>query len=222
MTTRTERDSMGELQVPTDALYQAQTQRAVQNFQLSGLLMPTRFIQAMLAIKAAAAAANQQLGLLPAHKAEAIITVAKQQLSNTDMQQYPVDVFQTGSGTSSNMNVNEVLATLASQQLNEPVSPNDDINLGQSSNDVVPTAIQLSSVLALEQQLLPALTHLISTLQQKEQQIGHQVKTGRTHLMDAMPVTFGQVLSGWQAQLQHTQQQLLQLQDTLRQLPQGG
>lgn len=222
MTTRTERDSMGELQVPADALYQAQTQRAVQNFQLSGLPMPTRFIQAMLAIKAAAAAANQQLGLLPAHKAEAIITAAKQQLSNTDMQQYPVDVFQTGSGTSSNMNVNEVLATLASQLLNEPVSPNDDINLGQSSNDVVPTAIQLSSVLALEQQLLPALTHLLTILQQKEQQIGQQVKTGRTHLMDAMPVSFGQVLSGWQAQLKHSQQQLLQLQDSLRQLPQGG
>lgn len=222
MTTRTERDSMGELQVPTDALYQAQTQRAVQNFQLSGLPMPTRFIQAVLAIKAAAAAANQQLGLLPTHKAEAIIAATQQQLQQTDMRQYPVDVFQTGSGTSSNMNVNEVLATLASQQLNEAVSPNDDINLGQSSNDVIPTAIQLSSVLALEQQLLPALDHLINSLQKKTQQIGQMVKTGRTHLMDAMPVTFGQVLSGWQAQLQHSQQQLLQLQDSLRQLPQGG
>lgn len=222
MTTRTERDSMGELDVPADALYQAQTQRAVQNFQLSSLQLPQRFIQALLQIKAAAAAANQQLGLLPSHKADAIIAAARQQLDATDMKQYPVDVFQTGSGTSTNMNVNEVLATLASLQLGEPVSPNDDVNLGQSSNDVIPTAIQLSTLLAIEQQLLPALKHLQSTLQQKIQQIGQQVKTGRTHLMDAMPVTFGQVLSGWQSQLQHNQQQLYQLQDTLRQLPQGG
>lgn len=222
MTTRTERDSMGELEVPANALYQAQTQRAVQNFQLSGLTLPVRFIQAVLHIKAAAAAANQQLGLLPAAKANAIIAAAKTQLAQTDLQQYPVDVFQTGSGTSSNMNVNEVLASLASQQLGEAVSPNDDVNLGQSSNDVIPTAIQLSALLALEQQLLPKLEHLLSTLQQKEQRIGHLVKTGRTHLMDAMPVTFGQVLGGWQSQLLHNREQLQQVLHSLRQLPQGG
>lgn len=222
MTTRTERDSMGELQVPTDALYQAQTQRAVQNFQLSGLTLPVRFIQALLHIKAAAAGANQQLGLLAATKADAIITAAKSQLQQTDLEHYPVDVFQTGSGTSSNMNVNEVLATLASQQLGEPVSPNDEVNLGQSSNDVIPTAIQLSAVLTLEQALLPKLAHLLTIVQQKERSIGHLVKTGRTHLMDAMPVTFGQVLSGWQSQLLHNREQLQHLLHSLRQLPQGG
>ncbi|MEE2023079.1 MULTISPECIES: class II fumarate hydratase [Alkalimonas] len=222
MTTRTERDSMGELQVPADALYQAQTQRAVQNFQLSGLTLPVRFIQALLHIKAAAAGANQQLGLLAATKADAIITAAKSQLQQTDLKHYPVDVFQTGSGTSSNMNVNEVLATLASQQLGEPVSPNDEVNLGQSSNDVIPTAIQLSAVLTLEQALLPKLAHLLTIVQQKERSIGHLVKTGRTHLMDAMPVTFGQVLSGWQSQLLHNREQLQHLLHSLRQLPQGG
>lgn len=222
MTTRTERDSMGELQVPINALYQAQTQRAVQNFQLSGLTLPVRFIQALLHIKAAAAGANQQLGLLAATKADAIITAAKSQLQQTDLKHYPVDVFQTGSGTSSNMNVNEVLATLASQQLGEPVSPNDEVNLGQSSNDVIPTAIQLSAVLTLEQALLPKLAHLLTIVQQKERSIGHLVKTGRTHLMDAMPVTFGQVLSGWQSQLLHNREQLQHLLHSLRQLPQGG
>ncbi len=220
--TRTERDSMGELEVPADALYQAQTQRAVQNFQLSGLSMPLRFIQALLQIKAAAAGANQQLGLLPTAKAEAIIAAAKSQLQQTDLTHYPVDVFQTGSGTSSNMNVNEVLASLASQSLGEPVSPNDDVNLGQSSNDVIPTAIQLSALLALEQQLLPAVQHLVGSLQRKEDSIGQLVKTGRTHLMDAMPVTFGQVLSGWQSQLLHNREQLQHLLHSLRQLPQGG
>ncbi|MEE2000811.1 class II fumarate hydratase [Alkalimonas sp. MEB108] len=222
MTTRTERDSMGELEVPADALYQAQTQRAVQNFQLSGLTLPVRFIQAILHIKAAAAGANQQLGLLATTKADAIITAAKSQLQQTDLAHYPVDVFQTGSGTSSNMNVNEVLASLASQQLGEPVSPNDDVNLGQSSNDVIPTAIQLSALLALEQQLLPKLAHLLNIVQQKEQRIGQLVKTGRTHLMDAMPVTFGQVLAGWQSQLLHNREQLQHLLHSLRQLPQGG
>ncbi len=222
MAYRTERDSMGELQVSDQALYQAQTQRAQQNFRLSNLKLPLAFIQALLQIKKAAAAANQQLGLLDNNIATGIAHAADMQLADTDMQQYPLDVFQTGSATSSNMNVNEVLATLASRQLGQTVKPNDHVNLGQSSNDTIPSAIHLSAALAIQQQLLPALQHLQQVLQSKSQQIGHIVKTGRTHLMDAMPVSFSQVLGGWQAQLAQTehglQQQLLQLQA----LAQGG
>lgn len=145
MHSRTERDSMGELQVPGNALYQAQTQRAVQNFQLSHLTLPPAFIRALLQIKKAAASANQQLGLLDANIATAISQAADLQLADFDMQQYPVDVFQTGSATSSNMNVNEVLATLASRQLGQTVNPNDHVNLGQSSNDTIPSAIHVSA-----------------------------------------------------------------------------
>ena len=208
MTTRTERDSMGELQVPDAALYQAQTQRAVDNFQLSNLRLPQRFIQALLQIKKAAAHANQQLGLLDNTVATAIIDAATAQLANTDMQHYPLDVFQTGSATSSNMNVNEVLATLASRALGQKVEPNDHVNLGQSSNDTIPSAIHVSAALAIQQQLIPALRQAQAVLINKSQQIGHIVKTGRTHLMDAMPVSFSQVLGGWQAQLAHAELQL--------------
>ena len=222
MASRTERDSMGELQVPEHALYQAQTQRAVQNFQLSGNAMPEAFIRALLQIKSAAASTNNQLGLLSAEISAAITQAAQQQLNQLDMRQYPVDVFQTGSGTSSNMNVNEVLATLASRSLQQPVSANDHVNLGQSSNDTIPTAIQVSSALAIKQQLLPAITSLQHVLSEKIIQVGHVVKTGRTHLMDAMPVTFGQVLQGWQAQLQACEQQLQFQFAQLQALPQGG
>ena len=222
MKTRTEHDSMGELQVPADALYQAQTQRAVQNFQLSGQTLPANFIRALLHIKKAAASANQQLGLLDKGISQAIMHAADTQLADTDMQHYPIDVFQTGSGTSSNMNVNEVLATLASKTLGETVHPNDHVNLGQSSNDSIPSAIHISAALAMSQQLLPALQHLQQTLQQKRQQIGHIVKTGRTHLMDAMPVTFEQVLGGWQSQLQQCQLTLQQQLQQLLALAQGG
>ncbi len=222
MKTRIERDSMGELEVPADALYQAQTQRAVQNFHLSGLTLPKRFIQALLQIKKAAASANLQLGLLDKDIADVISDAAEQQLQHTDMQQFPLDVFQTGSGTSTNMNVNEVLATLATKQLGRAVSPNDHINLGQSSNDVIPTAIHVSAALAIQQQLLPALNHLEQTLLHKRQEVGHIVKTGRTHLMDAMPVTFDQVLAGWQAQLSHSRKLLTEQLHDLQALAQGG
>ncbi|MDX3774654.1 class II fumarate hydratase [Chromatiaceae bacterium AAb-1] len=222
MKTRIERDSMGELEVPANALYQAQTQRAVQNFQLSGLTLPKSFIQALLKIKKAAAQANQQLTLLDSDIAGVIVQVAEQVYRDTDMQQFPLDVFQTGSGTSTNMNVNEVLATLATRQLGKTVSPNDHINLGQSSNDVIPTAIHVSAAVAISYQLLPAIDHLQQALTRKQQEIGHIVKTGRTHLMDAMPVTFGQVLAGWQAQLTHCQQALQQQLVSLQSLAQGG
>jgi fumarate hydratase class II len=222
MTTRTERDSMGELQVPASALYQAQTQRAVQNFSLSGLTLPQQFIQALLQIKKAAAAANQQLGLLDDGISQAIIQAADTQLAATDMQHYPLDIFQTGSGTSSNMNVNEVLATLASQNLNATVSPNDHVNLGQSSNDTIPCAIHVSAALALQQHLLPAVQLLQQRLAEKSAEVGHLIKTGRTHLMDAMPVSFAQVLGGWQAQLQFAEQQLQHQLRQLQALAQGG
>ncbi|MDR6982142.1 fumarate hydratase class II [Rheinheimera pacifica] len=222
MATRTERDSMGELQVPASALYQAQTQRAVQNFNLSGLTLPQQFIQALLQIKKAAAGANQQLGLLDAGISQAIIKAADTQLAATDMQQYPLDIFQTGSGTSSNMNVNEVLATLASQSLDAAVSPNDHVNLGQSSNDTIPCAIHVSAALAIQQQLLPAIQLLQQRLAEKLAEVGHFIKTGRTHLMDAMPVSFAQVLGGWQAQLQFAEQQLQQQLSQLQALAQGG
>ena len=222
MTTRTERDSMGELQVPASALYQAQTQRAVQNFSLSGLTLPQQFIQALLQIKKAAAAANQQLGLLDDSISQAIIQAADTQLAATDMQHYPLDIFQTGSGTSSNMNVNEVLATLASQNLNATVSPNDHVNLGQSSNDTIPCAIHVSAALAIQQQLLPAVQLLQQRLAEKSAEVGHLIKTGRTHLMDAMPVSFAQVLGGWQAQLQFAEQQLQHQLSQLQALAQGG
>lgn len=222
MSTRIERDSMGELAVPANALYQAQTQRAVDNFKLSGLTLPVSFIQALLRIKKAAALSNQQLTLLDNTTTTAITRSADELLQQTDMSQFPLDVFQTGSGTSTNMNVNEVLATLASRKSGTAISPNDHINLGQSSNDVIPTAIHVSAALGISQQLLPALAHLQQTLTQKQQDIGHIVKTGRTHLMDAMPVTFGQVLTGWQAQLKHCEQALNYQLDALQALAQGG
>ena len=222
MATRIEHDSMGELHVPANALYQAQTQRAINNFKLSPLTLPRAFIQAILQIKKAAATANSELGELDPAIAGAVIYAAEQQLASTDMAQYPLDVFQTGSGTSTNMNINEVLATLASKQLGQQVHPNDHVNAGQSSNDVIPTAIQLSSALAIHNQLIPALRHIQGVLVVKSQQIGHIVKTGRTHLMDAMPVRFEQVLGGWQSQLAHAEQLLHQQLPRLQQLAQGG
>ncbi len=199
--TRRERDSLGELEVPAGALYGAQTQRAVLNFPLSGRPLPQRFIAAVCTIKQAAAAVNHQLGLLDAGRAQAIAEAACAVRAQFDPGQFPVDVFQTGSGTSTNMNVNEVLATLAARRLGEAVSPNDHVNLGQSSNDVIPSAIHLSAALALHEQLLPALGRLAETIDARGAEWRGLVKTGRTHLMDAMPLTLGQELSGWSAQV---------------------
>ncbi|AMC33716.1 class II fumarate hydratase [Janthinobacterium sp. B9-8] len=221
MSNRLERDSMGEMAVPADALYGAQTQRAVLNFPVSGQRLPEGFITALIMLKQAAARANLGLGLLSAPIAQAIDKAAQQLLESDFMSHFPLDVFQTGSGTSSNMNANEVLATLASRS-GVAVSANDHVNYGQSSNDAIPSAIHIAASLALHQQLLPALEHLTATLQKKTEQVGHHVKTGRTHLMDAMPVRLGQVLDGWQAQIRAQIAQLQSLQLRIQGLAQGG
>ncbi len=218
---RIERDSMGELKVPSKALYGAQTQRAVNNFPISGLTMPRQFIRALGLIKSAAAQANADLGHLAKNKAKAIRKAAERVAAGEFDREFPIDVFQTGSGTSSNMNANEVIAHVATQA-GTKVHPNDDVNNGQSSNDVIPTSIHVSAALTVSEQLLPALTHLKSTIDKKAKQLKNVAKTGRTHLMDAMPVTFGQELGGWSAQIRSG---IERLQDALKRvckLPQGG
>lgn len=219
---RTEQDSMGELQVPVNALYAAQTQRAINNFPISSLTMPLLFIKALALIKKSAALANIELDLLPKNIGEAIASAAQAISSGEHLDQFPVDVFQTGSGTSSNMNMNEVLATLASKQLNEPVSPNDHVNMGQSSNDVIPTAIHVSAAIGLKDQLLPALKHLQNCLENKANQLAQYTKTGRTHLMDAMPVSMKQELDGWALQIGYGIERLEAAQPRLHRLAQGG
>jgi len=221
-TFRIEKDSMGEIKVPSDALYQAQTQRAVDNFKISEHKMPKDLIVALAYIKQAAAGANAKLGTLNNNIADAIIKAAQYVIDGQYLDQFPIDVFQTGSGTSTNMNVNEVLATLASQILNEKVSPNDHVNMGQSSNDVIPTSIQVSAVMTTEKLLFPALTHLTGILRNKQKELEGIVKTGRTHLMDAMPITFNQELSGWEAQIQHASKSIASALESVRALGQGG
>ncbi len=219
---RIERDSLGELEVPAEALWGAQTQRAVQNFPISGQRMPAGFIRAMALIKSAAARANADLGLLEVKLAEAIEAAAAEVAEGRHVEQFPVDVFQTGSGTSSNMNINEVLAALAKKRLRKPVSPNDHVNMAQSSNDVVPSAIQVSTALALRDQLLPALKALKKTISKRADELADVPKTGRTHLMDAMPLTFGQELGTWAAQLAGARERIEQEAERLRHLPLSG
>ncbi|HKX56067.1 MAG TPA: class II fumarate hydratase [Xanthomonadales bacterium] len=219
---RTEKDSMGELQVPADALWGAQTQRAVQNFPISGLTMPAEFIRALGLIKEAAARANRELGLLDSERAFAIEAAARKLSSGEVDAQFPIDVFQTGSGTSSNMNANEVIAHLANQGNQLAVHPNDHVNMGQSSNDVIPTAIQVSASLLATQELIPALRHLAETLDIKSEELAGIAKTGRTHLMDAMPVTFSQELSCWSSQIRSNIERIKSALKRLRKLPQGG
>jgi fumarate hydratase class II len=215
-------DSMGELQVPADALYGAQTQRAVDNFPISGLTMPRAFIRALGQIKAAAAGANNELGLLPKTIAQAIAAAAAEVARGEHDRHFLVDVFQTGSGTSSNMNANEVIATLASQRLGRKVHANDHVNLGQSSNDVIPCAIQVSAALQWHERLRPALKHLRATVDRRARSLGKVVKTGRTHLMDAMPLTLAQELSAWSAQLASAIDRLDDSARRLHRLPLGG
>ncbi|HIF9249311.1 TPA: class II fumarate hydratase [Photobacterium damselae] len=219
---RIEKDSMGEIKVPSTALYQAQTQRAVDNFPVSGLVMPVLFIKALAYIKQAAARSNLNLELLDHDIAHAIISSCQEIIDGEHLDQFPIDVFQTGSGTSTNMNANEVIATLASQKLGVSVSPNDHVNMGQSSNDVIPTAIQVSSALGCYTLLFPALEQLSAELEAKKKAIGHIVKTGRTHLMDAMPITFAQELGGWQAQIERAKIGIAQSLANVTQLAQGG
>ena len=200
-TTRVERDSLGSLDVPAEALWGAQTQRAIDNFPPSGLRMPRAFIEALALIKHAAAGANAELGDLPAAVAAAIQEAALKVAAGAYDDQFPVDVFQTGSGTSSNMNANEVIASLASRALGAAVHPNDQVNMSQSSNDVVPTAIHVSAALLLQRLLQPALKHLQQVLGERGAELAGIVKTGRTHLMDAMPITLSQELGAWQSQI---------------------
>jgi len=219
---RIERDSMGELQVPAEALWGAQTQRAVQNFPISGYRLPRAFIRALGLIKQAAARANTRLNLLDAEVSRAIESAAAEVSAGQHDSQFPIDVYQTGSGTSTNMNANEVIGSLASRRLGKPVHPNDHVNMGQSSNDVIPTAIHVSAALSVSGDLIPALGHLRDILRSKEREIGSIVKTGRTHLMDAMPVTLGQELSGWRTQIEHGIERLNAVSPRLHALAQGG
>jgi fumarate hydratase class II len=219
---RTERDSMGELSVPADALWGAQTQRAVQNFPISGLTMPRAFIGALGLVKQAAARANTRLKLLQADVSGAIDAAAAEVSAGKHDAHFPIDVFQTGSGTSTNMNANEVIARLATARLGRPVHPNDDVNMGQSSNDVIPTTIHVSAALAVRTDLLPALKQVRDALLAKEKEVGSVVKTGRTHLMDAMPVTLGQELSSWRQQVENGIARLESVQPRLWRLAQGG
>ena len=218
---RIEKDSLGEVQVPKDALWGAQTQRAVENFPVSGLAMPPAFIAAVVRIKQAAADANTSLGLLDVQHRDAIVRAGEQIIAGELGNQFPVDRYQTGSGTSTNMNVNEVISALADQDGVE-VHPNDHVNMSQSSNDVIPSAIHVSAITEVQERLLPALTHLCGVIYEREGLFGEQVKTGRTHLMDAMPVTLGQELRTWREQLLAMEKRLDAASEDLLAVPQGG
>ena len=219
---RTVHDSMGELEVPADALWGAQTQRAMQNFPISGLLMPRPFIAALGLVKWAAAGANAELGLLTARKAMSIQEAALEVAAGDHDRHFPVDVFQTGSGTSSNMNANEVIAMLATKKHGNQIHPNDHVNMSQSSNDVIPTCVHVSAAMTIQGALLPALNYLSSVLDNKARETDGIVKTGRTHLMDAMPITLGQELDGWRSQIEHAGERLQDTMQRLTGLAQGG
>ena len=219
---RTEHDSMGELRVPADALWGAQTQRAVDNFHISGRPMPAGFVRALALVKASAALVNGHLGLLDAARAEAIIEAATAIAGGAHADQFPVDRYQTGSGTSSNMNANEVVAHMAAAASKLAIHPNDHVNLGQSSNDVIPTALRVMAVLGAKHELLPALAHLRKSIDKRAKAIGKTVKTGRTHLMDAMPLTFAQEFGAWSAQLASAQARIEDSLRRVRRLPIGG
>jgi fumarate hydratase class II len=219
---RIEKDSMGELEVPADALWGAQTQRAVNNFPISGLRMPRQFIAALGLVKWASAGANAELGLITSDVAVAIQKAALAVEEGDYDEHFPIDIFQTGSGTSSNMNANEVISHLATENLGKEVHPNDHVNMSQSSNDVIPTCVHVSAALAIQQKLLPALEHLSKALESKADEMRDVVKTGRTHLMDAMPVTLGQELDGWRSQIEHASERLGDTMKRLTELAQGG
>jgi fumarate hydratase class II len=219
---RIEHDTMGEVRVPADALWRAQTQRAVENFPISGRGLESSHIRALAQIKGAAAQVNAELGVLDEDLAKAISTAAAHVAGGGYDDQFPIDVFQTGSGTSSNMNANEVIATLAARELGRPVHPNDHVNASQSSNDVFPSSIHLAATEALTSNLIPALDHLVVALVAKANDWSEVVKSGRTHLMDATPVTLGQEFSGYSAQVQNGIDRLTDTLPRLAELPLGG
>jgi fumarate hydratase class II len=219
---RTEKDSLGEMRVPAGAKWGPQTQRAVENFPVSGRPMPPGFVHSLGLIKAAAALVNEELGLLGADVAKAIEHAALEVHRGTWDAEFPIDVFQTGSGTSSNMNANEVIARLASERLDRPVHPNDHVNLGQSSNDVIPTALHVSAAVAIDRDLLPALEHLQKVLERKSAEFHDVIKTGRTHLMDATPIRLGQEFSGYASQIAHSIARVKSTLPDLHELAIGG
>ena len=220
--TKTVSDSMGELEVPIDALYGAQTQRAVDNFPISGMVLPASFIHALGLVKHACATANFKLGLMDKDICQAIQHTADDVADGIYDDQFPIDIFQTGSGTSTNMNANEVIATAATRDSSLEIHPNDHVNMSQSSNDVIPTTIHVSATLEISEQLLPALRNLSETLDNKAQQLSDVVKTGRTHLMDAMPVTMGQEITAWGDQIRACIERIEDSLERLHALPQGG
>lgn len=219
---RIEHDTMGEVKVPAKALYRAQTQRAVENFPISGTGLEREHIIALARIKKAAALTNQKLGILDGEIASAIVSSADEIISGSHLEHFPVDVFQTGSGTSSNMNMNEVLATLATKKLGKEVHPNDHVNMSQSSNDVFPTSVHLAVTNALVNDLLPALDYLARALEEKAALWKDTVKAGRTHLMDATPVTFGQEFAGYAAQIRYGIERVKAALPRVAEVPQGG
>lgn len=219
---RIERDSMGEVRVPADALYAAQTQRAVDNFPISGVRFGRAFIRAVGIIKSAAAQVNQDLGLIEADLSQAIQEASAEVADGKWDGQFPIDIFQTGSGTSTNMNANEVISTRATAILGRKVHPNDHVNMGQSSNDVIPTAIHVAAYLETVDNLIPALEHLHQSLLDKATKYDHVVKTGRTHLMDAMPVRVSQEIGGWAAQVELSIERVKSSLPRVGELAQGG
>ena len=223
---RIEKDSLGEVKVPSKALWGAQTQRAVNNFPISGIKMDFPFTKSFVSslglIKDAAAKANLRLKLISSKKSKAISRAAKEIWQEKHHHEFPIDVFQTGSGTSSNMNANEVIANLAAKLSKIKISPNDDVNMCQSSNDVIPTAIKISAHMDLTKKLYPALDNLINDIQKKADSIRGTIKTGRTHLMDAMPIDFAEELLAWSSQLESSKDILEVLEKKLLELPQGG
>ena len=223
---RIEKDSLGEVKVPSKALWGAQTQRAINNFPISGIKMDFPFTKSFVSslgiIKDAAAKANLKLKLISSKKSKSISKAAKEIWQEKHHHEFPIDVFQTGSGTSSNMNANEVIANLATKYSKTLISPNDDVNMSQSSNDVIPTAIKISAHMDLSRKLLPALENLINDIDSKAASIEGVIKTGRTHLMDAMPIDFSEEIRAWSSQLKSSKEMLQILENKLLQLPQGG
>ncbi|GGP52952.1 class II fumarate hydratase [Streptomyces abikoensis] len=219
---RIEHDSMGEVRVPADAKWRAQTQRAVENFPVSGQRLERAHIEALGRIKAAAAKVNAELGVIDEDVAAAVVAAAGEVAEGRWDDHFPVDVFQTGSGTSSNMNANEVIATLATERLGRPVHPNDHVNASQSSNDVFPSSIHIAATAAVTGELIPALEHLAAALERKAEEFAEVVKAGRTHLMDATPVTLGQEFGGYAAQVRYGVERLRASLPRLAELPLGG
>jgi fumarate hydratase, class II len=219
---RIERDSMGEVRVPASAKWRAQTQRAVENFPISGLRIEPSLVEALARIKSATARAKREDGTIDADLAEAIIAAADEVIRGEHADAFPIDVFQTGSGTSSNMNMNEVLATLASERLGRPVHPNDDVNHPMSSNDMFPAAIHIAATAGILRELVPSLEHLAASLERKAEAWADVVKSGRTHLMDATPVTLGQEFGGYAAQVRFGVERLHATLPRVAELPLGG